>query len=32
MPLTIDVNHDKPGTAHVSLTGSLDSETAPQLE
>ena len=32
MPLNIDVNEAKPGTARVSLTGSLDSETAPQLE
>jgi anti-sigma B factor antagonist len=32
MPLTIDVNHTTPGTARVVLTGSLDSETAPQLE
>ena len=32
MPLDIDVNQSKPGTARVALTGSLDSETAPQLE
>ena len=32
MSLNIDVNETKPGTARVSLTGSLDSETAPQLE
>ena len=32
MPLNVVVNQDKPGTALVSLTGSLDSETAPQLE
>ena len=32
MPLDIDVNESKPGTARVALTGSLDSETAPQLE
>jgi hypothetical protein len=32
MPLTYDVNEPKPGTARVALTGSLDSDTAPQLE
>jgi anti-sigma B factor antagonist len=32
MPLTIDVNQPKPGTARVALTGSLDTESAPQLE
>jgi anti-sigma B factor antagonist len=32
MPLTIDVNEPKPGTARVALTGSLDTESAPQLE
>ena len=32
MPLDIDVNETKPGSAHVALTGSLDSESAPQLE
>ena len=32
MPLDIDTNESKPGTARVALTGSLDSETAPQLE
>jgi len=32
MPLDIDVTQSKPGTARVALTGSLDSETAPQLE
>ena len=32
MPLTIDVNQPKPGTARVALTGSLDSDTAPQLD
>ena len=32
MPLTIDVNQPKPGTARVALAGSLDSDTAPQLD
>ena len=32
MPLTIDVQETQPGTARVALAGSLDSETAPQLE
>ena len=32
MPLDIDVNETKPGTARVALTGSLDSDSAPQLE
>jgi anti-sigma B factor antagonist len=32
MPLNIDVNEVRPGTARVALTGSLDSETAPQLD
>ena len=32
MPLDIDVNETKPGNARVALTGSLDSESAPQLE
>jgi anti-sigma B factor antagonist len=32
MPLNIDVNQPKPGTARVALTGSLDTESAPQLE
>ena len=32
MPLNIDVNEPKPGTARVALTGSLDSDTAPQLD
>ena len=32
MPLDIDVSQSKPGTARVALTGSLDSDTAPQLE
>ena len=32
MPLNIDVNEPKPGTARVSLTGTLDTESAPQLE
>jgi anti-sigma B factor antagonist len=32
MPLTIEVNEPKPGTARVALTGSLDTDTAPQLE
>ena len=32
MPLTIEVNEAKPGTARVALTGSLDTDTAPQLD
>jgi anti-sigma B factor antagonist len=32
MPLTIDLNEPRPGTARVALTGSLDTESAPQLE
>ena len=32
MPLNIDLNEPKPGTTRVALTGSLDSDTAPQLE
>ncbi len=32
MALKIDHAAGKPGIAHVSLAGSLDSETAPQLE
>jgi anti-sigma B factor antagonist len=32
MPLNIDVNEPRPGTARVALTGSLDTESAPQLE
>ena len=32
MPLNIDVNEAKSGTARVALTGSLDTESAPQLE
>jgi anti-sigma B factor antagonist len=32
MPLTIEVNEPKPGTARVALTGSLDTDTAPELE
>jgi len=32
MPLNIDVHEAKPGTTRVALTGSLDSDTAPQLE
>ncbi|HTN26611.1 MAG TPA: STAS domain-containing protein [Burkholderiales bacterium] len=32
MPLNIDVNEPKPGTARVALTGSLDTDTAPQLD
>ncbi|HEV8573482.1 MAG TPA: STAS domain-containing protein [Dehalococcoidia bacterium] len=32
MPLHIEVNESKLGTARVALTGSLDTETAPALE
>jgi anti-sigma B factor antagonist len=32
MPLDIDISEPKPGTARVALTGSLDSDTASQLE
>ncbi len=32
MPLHMDARQDKPGTASVSLAGSLDSETAPLLD
>jgi len=32
MPLKIDVDANKPGITRVALVGSLDSDTAPQLE